>query len=378
MTRDTVMNDNGSPGPPDDVPVPESDSAPESEGLWRRYRSWPLWVQIVAPLVVIAVIVGGVVWATSASDGETASSGTTTASGGQLELVVKGLIVSGALDDDSSVSTTNAPASTSPESTISSASATTSPATTTSSTHPASTAPAGPVTPTTAVPPPTTAAPSTAVPTTQGLTTNPPATSAPPDTTETPDSTEVPDTTDAPDTTEVPDTTDAPPTTVEPSPSLPTVAAFFDQWNEATAGTDVPTISGVQLEELTGDYAGYYLAPLSPTDDDSFPPQVGVVGTATSPGSGQLEKLLLVWIPGPDESSSDFYWKAFGVLVQAVSPGTPTVESEALATTLGEAPGTPPFTTTNSASQRGLDLRTSSIAYTGEAGNLNVSAIEVR
>jgi hypothetical protein len=375
MVGDTVMSDIGSPGPPDDVPEPESDPAPESEGLWRRYRSLPLWVQIVAPLVVIAVIVGGVIWATRASDGDMASSDTTTASGGQLELVVKGLIVSGALDDDSSVSTTDAPATTSPEPTTSSASATTSPATTTAatttSTPPATTTPAAPVTPST-VPPPTTAAATTAVPTTQGLTTDPPATSAPRDTTEPPDGTEVPDTT------EVPDSTDAPPTTNAPSPSLPTVAAFFDQWNKASAGTDVPTISGAQLTELTGDYAGYYLVPLSPTDDDTFPPQVGLVGTATSPGSGQLEELLLVWIPGPDESSSDFYWEAFGVLVQAVSPGTPTAESDALATTLGEAPGTPPFGTTNTASQRGLDFHTMSIAYTGGASNLDVSAIEVR
>jgi hypothetical protein len=309
-----------------------------------------------------------------------ASSDTTTASGGQLELVVKGLIVSGALDDDSSVSTTDAP-TTSPVSTTSSASATTSPATTTAATttttQPTTTAPARPVTPAT-VPPPTTAAPTTAVPTTQGPTTDPPATSAPRDTTEQPAGTEVPETTEVPEATDAPDSTDVPSTTVDPDPSLPTVAAFFDQWNEASAGTDVPTISGAQLTELTGDYGGYYLVPLTPTDDDSFPPQVGLVGTATSPGSGQLEGLLLVWIPGPDESSSDFYWEAFGVLVQAVSPGTPAAESDALATTLGEAPGTPPFGTTNTASQRGLDFHTASIAYTGGAGNFDVSAIEVR
>ena len=100
------------PPPPGDMPEPESDSPHEAGGLWHRYRSLPVWLQILAPLVVLAAIVGGIVWATSGSDGDVASSETTTASGDSaLEVVIKGLIVADGLTD-SSVPTTDAPAST--------------------------------------------------------------------------------------------------------------------------------------------------------------------------------------------------------------------------------------------------------------------------
>ena len=64
--------------------------------------------------------------------------------------------------------------------------------------------------------------------------------------------TEPPGTTEAPETTEPPDTTEAPTTTAGASPALPSVGAFFAQWNDATAGTDVPTISGRGREGAHG------------------------------------------------------------------------------------------------------------------------------
>jgi hypothetical protein len=146
-----------------DLPEPEPDAPPEAGGLWGRYRSLPVGLQILAPLVVLAVIIGGIVWATGGSDGDVATSETTTGSGDSaIEVVLKGLVVTGALTDPS-VPTTDAPASTAePTSTP-----TTPPTTTTvATTEPATTAPAAPVVPTT--PPPDV--------------TEPPDTTAPPDT----------------------------------------------------------------------------------------------------------------------------------------------------------------------------------------------------
>ncbi len=165
--------------------------------------------------------------------------------------------------------------------------------------------------------------------------------------------------------------TPTPPTTTEsPASGLPTVADFVSQWNEASGGTDVPTISASEATELTGDYAGYHLITLSA--------QVGLLGTLTSPGSGQLEEVLLVWIPGDDDDdSSEFYWESFGVLTQAVSPGITGVETAALERSLGRAPGMPPFATTTSASSRGFDYRLFSQPYDGDDGTIDVSAIAV-
>ena len=154
------------------------------------------------------------------------------------------------------------------------------------------------------------------------------------------------------------------------------MGAFFAQWNDATTGTDVPTISGADATELTGDYAGYYLLTLT-ANGSTLPPQVALVGTATAPGSGQLDELMLVWIPGSDEDSSAFYWDCFGVLVQAVSPGATPGEIADLASALGRAPDTPPFTRTAEASSDDLDYRAFTLPYTGEAGTLDVSAIDI-
>ena len=339
------------PRPPsDDVPGPEPAVAPDSGGgLWQRYRSLPLGLQILAPVVIVAVIVGVVVWATSGSDGDVAGTETTAAGGVELEDVLKGLIVVGAIRDPTVATTepasTPAPA-TPPAATIESAATTESP---------------------TATSPPTTMAAPT--------TTEAPGTTEAPATTQAPVTTEEPVTTDEPVTIEPPVTTDAP-TTTRPSQTLPPVTAFIAQWNSATAGTEVPTISAAEATELTGDYAGYYLITLTPTGNGS-PPQVGIVGTLTSPGSGQLAEVLLAWIPGADEGSGDFYWECFGVLVGTVSPGTTPAETTALESTLGRAPGVPPFTTTASASNDGLDYRSFPVLYSGDAGTVDVSAIAV-
>jgi hypothetical protein len=336
------------PSPPGDLPDPESETPPEAGGLWHRYRSLPLALQFLAPLVVLAVIVGVIVWATGGSDGEEASTESTTASGdGTLTVVIKGLIVTGRLTD-SSVPTTDAPASTSEPASTPATTPPTTVTTSTASSAPATTAPAGPAAPTT--PPPTTS-PSVA--------TEAPVTTEPPDTT-----------------TESSDTTEAPTTTAGASPTLPSVSAFFAQWNDATTGTDVPTISGVEATELTGDYAGHYLLTLTATGS-TLPPQVGLIGTATASGSGQLDEVTLVWIPGSDDDSSAFYWDCFGVLVQAVSPGATADEITDLASALGQAADTPPFTGTADTSGGGLDYRAFTLPYTGKAGTLDVSAIEI-
>jgi hypothetical protein len=154
------------------------------------------------------------------------------------------------------------------------------------------------------------------------------------------------------------------------------VDAFITRWNDATAGTDIPRISGADAMELTGNYAGYYVIPLTPSGSD-LPPQVGLVGKLTAPRSGQLEKVMLAWMPGPDENSSSFYWSCFDLLVRAVSPEATADEIAGLASALGRAPGTPPFTGTTESSSNGLGYRAIVLPYTGEAGDVEVSAIEV-
>ncbi len=375
------------PPAPGDLPEPGPEAPEEAGGLWHRYRSLPLWLQIVAPLVVLALLVGGIVWATGGSDGDVAGSDTTTASGdSRLEVVLKGLIVRGALTE-SSVPTTEAPASTAAPTTEAPAStsapttgtpATTAEPTTTTTkpttipTNPPTTAPAGPVAPT------TTAAPATVPPPTAApVTTEAPVTTAAPPSTEAPETTAAPETTEAaPETTESPGTTEAPDTTLGANTGLPSVATAIERWNEAASGTDVPTISRAEATELTGQYAGYYLIPLTPNGSD-VQPQVGLVGKATSPGSGQLAVVMLAWIPGSDEDSSAFYWESFGVLVQALDPSATDDEIADLASRLGEAPDTPPFTRDANVSSGGLDYEASTLEYEGEAGTLDVSAIAV-
>jgi hypothetical protein len=151
------------------------------------------------------------------------------------------------------------------------------------------------------------------------------------------------------------------------------------QWNAAITGTNVPEISESEATELTGDYAGYFLVTLSPVDGPDRPAQVGLVAKMTAPQSGELAQVTLVWIPGDDATSSDFYWESFGVLTQAVSPGTTASETADIEDALGKAPGMPPFTTTATTTSASGNVYSlfSETYISPTAGPIDVSAITV-
>ena len=315
-----------------------SDQPPDQpSGLWARYRAMPGWLQALIPVVLVAIIIGAI-WlvADSGSEDEAAST-TIDADEARLDAVLKGLILVGGA------------AALAPSDTA----ATTSPA------------PATTETPETTDAPGTTEATAT---TDAPATTEATATTDAPATTEAPATTDAPVDTEAPPTTEEPADTSAPPTT-NPPQGMPTTSDFVANWNDAATGP-VPTISVDEATELTGTYAGYHLITLSP--------QVGLVGSLTSPGSGQLAQVLLVWIPGDDDGSSDFYWDCFNVLTQAVSPGISAEDTASLERDLGRAAGQPPFTTTANASSNGLDYRRFTQHYEGEDETIDVSAISVQ
>jgi hypothetical protein len=169
------------------------------------------------------------------------------------------------------------------------------------------------------VPPPTSAAPTTAAPTTAAPTTAAPTTAAP--------------------------TTEAPTTTVPAGSALPVPADFLTQWNAAAAGTNVPTISQSQISQIIeGPRAGSFYATLTPTGSrNKLPPQVGIIGTLSATDPTQLSEVLLVYVSGPDESASDFYWEAFQVLTKAVDPSITDAQIADLEKSLGRAQGLPPF-----------------------------------
>ena len=332
-------------------PPPELDDAAGSGGVWQWYRSMPMGLQVLIPLVVVALVAGVVVWATGSSDDGGISSDTTVAGVTDVEKVLKGIIVVGGLGG--STDTTAVTAST--ETPV---------ATTAATDAPTTTAPATPAPATTAAPENTDVPDRTVAP----ETTDAPVVTDAPETTDEAVTTEASVTTEAPATTEAPDDTEAPTTTEGPAPGLPTVADFVSQWNEASAGTDVPTITAAEATELTGQYAGNHLITLSA--------QIGLLGTLTAPGSGQLDQVVLVWIPG-DDDGSELYWDSFRVLTQAVSPGTTAAETVGLERSLGRAPGMPPFTTTAAASSHGFDYQLFSEPYEGDDGTIEVSAISV-
>jgi hypothetical protein len=183
--------------------------------------------------------------------------------------------------------------------------------------------------------PATTAAPTTAAPTTQATTT----------------------TTEA-----------APPTTDDSSSALPSPADFLEQWNAAADGTDVPSLSRDQITQIVdGPFAGAFLATLSPTGGNKMAPQVGLIGTMSTTDPTQIAELLLVYVSGPDESASEFYWESFGVLAQAVDPSITNKEIDALEQSLGREKGTPPFPdgTDNTAANNGFNYN----LYTGTTKN---------
>jgi hypothetical protein len=307
-----------------------SDDAPS---LWGRFRALPLWQQIAIPAVIVVLLIVLILLFTGGSD-NSSSADTTVPSGAGIDDVMKGIIIIGG---------------------VPSASTTTVAETTT----------------TTTVAPTTTTVPAS--------TTTVAATAPPTATTVAPAPTVAPTTTQAPTPTAAP-TTAAPTTSTLPAATpLPSVADFVSQWNAAITDTNVPTISTTQATELTGQYEGYFLVTLAPVSGNKLPAQVGLIAKVTAPGSGQLVQASLVWIPGADETASDFYWEAFGVLTQAVDPSTTADQTAALETSLGKAPGMPPFTTTASATTDNGNLyRLSSLPYDSPAaGSIDVSVIAV-
>jgi hypothetical protein len=102
---------------------------------------------------------------------------------------------------------------------------------------------------------------------------------------------------------------------------------------------------------------------LAPNQEGSTVPQVGLIGTMSTTDPTQLAELLLVYVSGPNEAASDFYWEAFGVLTQAVDPATTEAQIADLEERLGRADGMPPFPegTDNVAGSNGFNYH----LYTG-------------
>ncbi len=313
--------------PPEGTSPPESAQGPEPDvSLWGRYRTSPIWLQILIPVVLLAILIGIWVIATGGTDDSAASD--TTVPESNLDRVLSGIIIAGGIRGETTTTTSEV--------------ATSEP--TSASTEPTTTAPETTLAPTTLAP--TTTAGGTPAPTT-------PATTAPPTT--------APPTTTAATTTT---TEAAPPSTEAPASVLPSPDDFLAQWNAAVDGTNVPSLSRDQITKIVdGPFAGAFLATLSPTVGNKMAPQVGLIGTMSATDPTQIAELLLVYVNGPDESASDFYWESFGVLTQAVDPVMTDAEITALETSLGRDDGTPPFPagTDNTASSNGFNYN----LYTG-------------
>jgi hypothetical protein len=293
------------PSPAGSAPPPE----PDPTSLWGRYRGLPVWLQVLIPIVILAILIG--IWVLATSDSDESASSDTTVAGSNMDDVLRGIIIAGGINGGTATTTTGVFTS-EPATSTTDVTTTTEPATTL--------APETTLAPTTTaggdVPPPT-ATPTSAAPAT---TTTPPTTAA---------------------TT----TTEAtPPTTDAPAGALPSPDDFLAQWNAAADGTDVPQLSRDQISEITqGPFAGAFLATLTPTDGSDAPEQVGLIGTMSADDPTQIAELLLVYVGGDNESASDFYWEAFGVLTQAVDPATTADQTSALETSLGRVDGSPPF-----------------------------------
>ncbi len=322
-------------------PPPEPTTGPDDDvSLWGRYRALPMWVQILIPVVFLAILIGIWVIATSGTD-DSADSDTTVAES-NMDDVLRGIIIAGGIRGDGTTTTsevtTSEPTTDSTDATTTLAPDTTLAPTTLAPTTLAPTTTAG------GVPAPTTP-PTTAPPTTTPPTTAPPTTVAATTTTEA-----------------------APPTTEAPSSALPSPDDFLAQWNDAADGTNVQSLSRDQITQIVdGPFAGAFLATLSPTNGNKMAPQVGLIGTMSTTEPKQIAELLLVYVNGPDESASDFYWESFGVLTQAVYPATTDEQIAELETSLGRADGTPPFPngTDNTASSNGFSYN----LYTGTTQN---------
>lgn len=304
-------------------PEPANGSVPD-ESLWGRYRAFPSWVQILIPVVFVAILIGIWVIATSGTD-ESASPDTTVAESNMNDVLL-GIVIAGGIRGETATTTTTSSDVTTSEPLTAATEATTTLAPETT-------------------PAPTTTAVGVPAPTTPAATT----------------------TVAAPPTTEAATTTTieaAPPTTEAPVSALPSPDDFLAQWNAAAEGTNVPPLSRDQITEIVdGPFAGAFLATLSPTDENNVTPQVGLIGTMSTTDPTQIAELLLVYVNGPDESASDFYWESFGVLTQAIDPAMTDVQITALETGLGRVDGTPPFPagTDNTASSNGFSYN----LYTG-------------
>ncbi len=335
-----------------DLPPPPVADSPgptdPSLSLWDRCRALPVWAQILIPVVIIAIVIG--IWALATSDSETSSSAdTTVVDESSMDNVLAGIIIAGGIRPETTTTTTEV--------------ATSSPTTLAPTTLAPTTLAPTTLAPTTVAP--TTLAPTTLAPTTTAGAAIPTPTPVPPTTA--PATTVAPTT--QPPTTQKPTTTTtttepAPPTTEGSSSALPSPDDFLAQWNAAAEGTNVPTLSRSQITKIVdGPFAGAFLATLSPTEGNKMAPQVGLIGTMSTTDPTQIAELLLVYISGPDESASDFYWEAFGVLTQAVDPEMTKAQIAALEDSLGREDGLPPFPedTDNSADSNGFNYN----LYTG-------------
>jgi hypothetical protein len=290
-----------------------------------------MWLQVLIPVLILAMVVG--LWAIAGSSSDESMSSDTTVADSSMDDVLRGIIIAGGIRGEATTTTEVI---------------TTEPTT-------------EPTEPTTTVAPQTTLAPTTLAPTTTAGAALPAPTSTP--------ETTVPATTAAPTTqaptTQAPTTTAAAPPTTEVSASaLPSPSDFLEQWNAAADGTTVPTLSRDQITQIVdGPLAGAFLATLSPTDGNKMAPQVGIIGTMSTTDPTQIAELLLVYVSGPDESASEFYWESFSVLAQAVDPSITSTDVAALEKSLGRADGTPPFPddTNNTADSNGFNYN----LYTG-------------
>ena len=316
------MSDVPPPIPPDPSVPPvapvDASSTPAAEvsaagrSPWGRYRTLPMWAQILIPVAIIAILIGLVALFTSGDGDESSPADTTVVGDSSMDDVLRGIIILGGIRGEATPATT--------------AAETTAPATSE---------------PTVSEAPDTTVA----------------ATAPEPTVTAAPTTTEATSTTESTESTVAATTEPSPTTTSAETGGLPSPDDFLAQWNSAAEGSDVPAITRDQISEIVdGPFAGAFLATLAPDIDDPPAPQVGLIGTMSTADPTQIAELLLVYVEGPDEAASDFYWDAFRVLTLAVDPTTTDEQIADLEQALGREDGLPPFPddTDNSAVSNGF------------------------
>jgi hypothetical protein len=322
------------------------------KGLWARYRGARLWVQIIIPVAIVAVLVGaGALIVNATSDDSSSSDNSAHA---LLLAIAKKLS-----DEQASAatSTTSSSSSTSTSTSTTTEATTTTVAETTTTVVETSTSVAPPPVTTTS-PPTTAAATTTEAPTTEAPTTEAPTTEAP--TTEAP-------TTEAP-TTEALTTAPAasapsPSTALRPLPSGQVAASpanFQTAWNAAVAGTNVPLIEQWSQEDIAGNAAN--IADLGGN--------IRVVLLSSSP-DGPVAEVVLAWLPltGSDDQATQnqAYRDAFNVVMTTVNDAVTPQEQETVANELGLDADHPPFAaeTTNEATLRPQHYRLEALQPAG-------------